>query len=125
MPITVTGPGGLAPAQRVAAGESESRAAVRVTRRQSLARVVRRGLRYTVACETACRVSSVLRGADRRLGRVTSRIAAGDARRLVLRLDRSARRRLAGARSIRARLVTTIRDASGTRVVRRTVVLRR
>jgi hypothetical protein len=43
----------------------------------------------------------------------------------VLRLDRSARRRLAGARSIRARLVTTIRSASGTKVVRRTIVLRR
>ena len=125
VPITVTGPGARAvPEAGGVAGETQA-AAVRVTRRQSLARVVRRGLRYTVACETACRVSAVLRGADRRLGRVTSRIAAGDSRRLVLRLDRSARRRLAGARSIRARLVTTIRDAEGTRVVRRTVILRR
>jgi hypothetical protein len=83
---------------------------------------VRRGLRYTVACETACRVTSVLRSADRRLGRLSSRVAAGDSRRLVLRLNRRAR---GDQRRIRARLVTTIRDAAGTRVVRRTVVLRR
>ena len=121
VPITVTG---LAP-QRSAgdvAGEGESRAVVRVTRSHKLARVVRRGLRYTVACETACRVTSVLRSADRRLGRLTSRIAAGDSRQLVLRLNRRA---VGDRRSIRARLVITIRDAAGTRVVRRTVVLRR
>jgi hypothetical protein len=98
---------------------------VRVTRTQKLARVARRGLRYTVACDTACRVPSVLRS-DRRLGRIAgARLAAGESRKLVLRLDRSARRRLSGARRVRARLVTTIRSADGTRTARTRVVLRR
>jgi PKD repeat protein len=53
------------------------------------------------------------------------RIAAGDSRRLVLRLDRSERRRLRGARRVRATLVTTIRTADGERTVRRRILLRR
>jgi hypothetical protein len=133
VPITVTGGAGgqaLPPVQQPdqgdVAGERDTRAAaVRVTRRHKLARVVRSGLRYTVACEVACRVSSVLRSSDRRIGRAAvRRIAAGDSRRLVLRLDRSARRRLGAARRVRATLVTTIRTAAGTHVVRTKVVLR-
>jgi PKD repeat protein len=136
VPITVTGgAGGQAlppveqPGRGDVAGESETRAAaVRVPRRHKLARVVRSGLRYTVACEIACRVSSVLRSSDRRIGRsATRRIAAGDLRRVVLRLDRSARRRLGAARRVRVRatLVTTIRTAAGRDVVRTKMVLRR
>ncbi|HWM07980.1 MAG TPA: PKD domain-containing protein [Solirubrobacteraceae bacterium] len=107
----------------VAGGREERAAAVRVTKRHKLARVVRRGLRYTVACDVACRVSSVLRSADRRIGRAaTRRIAAGDSRRLVLRLDRS---RVRGATRVRATLVTTIRTAAGKHVVRTKVILRR
>ena len=129
--VTVTGASGAQAAPQAGVtepetAESESGAAVRVPRRHSLDRVARRGLRYTVACATACRASAVLRSADRRLGRAAERrIAAGDSRRLVLRLDRSARRRLGAARRVRATLVTTIRTADGTRVVRRAIVLRR
>jgi hypothetical protein len=99
---------------------------VRVTRRHKLARVVRRGLRYAVACETACRVTAVLRSADRRLGRATARrIAAGESRRVVVRLDRTARLWLVAATRVSATLVTTIRTADGTSTVRKRVVLRR
>ena len=88
--------------------------------------VVARGLRYTVACVEACRVMSVLKAGKRRIGRLGSRrVAAGDTRRLVLRLDRSGRARLRVARRLRATLVTTIRSAGETRVVRKKVLLRR
>ena len=106
-----------------------------MTRSQSVARVVRRGLRYTVACGTACSVTSTLRiaGADnQRLGKAAARsIAAGDSRRLVLKLDRNVRRNLVSAmrkaklRNLRATLVLKIRTAEGTTTVRRAVVLRR
>ena len=67
-----------------------------------------------------------------RLGRAAARrIAAGDARRLVLRLDRNVRRNLVSAmrkaklRNLRATLVLKIRTADGTTTVRKAVVLRR
>jgi hypothetical protein len=117
------------------AGEIETRPLVRVTKRHKVARVVRRGLRYRVACEEACRVSATLRiaGGDRqRLGRTAvRRIGAGDSRRFVLRLDRNVRRNLVSAmrraklRNLRATLVLTIRTAEGTTTVRKAVVLRR
>ena len=136
VPITVTGAVGgqlLPPVEQPGAGdvagERETRdAVVRVTKRQRqrLRRVARRGLRYRVACESACRVRAVLRAGNRRIGKVRARrIAAGDSRRLVLRLDRSDRRRLRGVRRVRATLVTKIRTADGTRTVRRRIVLRR
>jgi PKD repeat protein len=131
--VTVTGASGVqslppveAPRAGDVAGESETRAGVRVAQTQRLGRVARRGLRYTVACDSACRVTSILRAGHRRLGRIAgARVSAGASRRLVLRLDRSARRRLSGARRVRATLVTTIRSADGTRTVRTRVVLRR
>jgi len=96
---------------------------------------VRRGLRYRVACEAACRVSAVLRvaGGDRqRLGAATARrIGAGASRTIVVRLDRGVRRNLIAAmreadmQRLRATLVTTVRDEDGKRTVRRSVVLRR
>jgi hypothetical protein len=108
---------------------------VRLTKRHKVARVVKRGLRYTVACEAACRVTSTLRiaGADsQRLGKAAARsIAAGDSRRFVLRLDRTVRRNLTSAmrkakvRNLRATLVLKIRTAEGTTTVRKAVVLRR
>jgi hypothetical protein len=59
--IVVTGPPApLVQQGGAAAGESEALAAVRVTRSQKLRRVVRRGLRYTVSCESECHVSAVL-----------------------------------------------------------------
>ena len=118
------------------AGETDSRALVRVTKRQNVARVVKRGLRYTVACDAACSVSATLRiaGGDRpaaRQGRRCAGSRAGDSRRLVLRLDRNVRRNLASAmrkaklRNLRATLVLKIRTADGTTTVRKAVVLRR
>ncbi len=156
--VTVTDPGGLtgtdtvqvtvnAPAgpPSVAAppaatgdvrGESVAGApALQVNRSQSVARVVRRGLRYTVACDAACNVTSTLRIAgedNQRLGKAASRsIAAGDSRRLVLKLDRNVRRNLVAAmrraklRNLRATLVLKIRTAEGTTTVRKAVVLKR
>ena len=108
---------------------------MRVTKRHKVARVIKRGLRYTVACEAACRVTSTLRiaGADReRLGKAAARsIAAGASRAFVLRLDRKVRRNLVSAmrkaklRNLRATLVLKIRTAEGTTTVRKAVVLRR
>ena len=108
------------------AGESETRTGVRTTRTHKLARVVKRGLRYSVSCESACRVSSVLRVGGKRLGASSARrIAAGHSRAIVLRLDRAGRRRLAGRQRLTATLLTTIRTAEGTRTLRTRVVLRR
>ena len=137
--VVVTGPQGggqgVAPDQGGVAGETDSRALVRLTKRQNVARVVKRGLRYTVACDAACSVSATLRiaGGDRqRLGRTAlRRIGAGDSRRLVLRLDGNVRHNLASAmrkakmRNLRATLVLKIRTADGTTTVRKAVVLRR
>ena len=70
--------------------------------------------------------AAVLRAGNRRIGKVRARrIAAGDSRRLVLRLDRSDRRRLRSVPRVRATLVTTIRTADGKRTVRRRILLRR
>jgi hypothetical protein len=106
-----------------------------VPTRHTAARVVKRGLRFTVACDTACSVTSTLRmaGADnQRLGKAAARrIQAGDSRRVVLRLDRKIRRNLVAAmrkaklRKLRATLVLKIRTADGTTTVRKAVVLRR
>ena len=144
--ITVTGSQGaggggqgvVAPPPRNAGdveGETESSPSVRLAKRQKVARVVKRGLRYRVVCETACRVKSTLRirgGDKQRLGKARARrIAAGDSRRIVLRLSRNVRRNLATAmrqakvRRLRATLVLKIRTAEGTSTVRKAVVLRR
>ena len=135
--VTVTAPP-VAAAPPAATGDvvEESAAvapALQVTRSQSVARVVSRGLRFTVACGTACSVTSTLKIADnRRLGRSATRsIAAGDTRRLVLKLDRNVRRNLAAAmrkaklRNLRATLVLKIRTAEGTTTVRKAIVLYR
>jgi PKD repeat protein len=139
--VVVTGPqgGGQGVAPPPSAGdvesESVSKPLVRMSKRHQVARVVKRGLRYTVACDAACRVSATLRiagGDKQRLGRAAVRqIGAGDSRRLVLRLDRNVRRNLASAmrraklRNLRATLVLKIRTADGTTTVRKAVVLRR
>ncbi len=147
--VTVTGAGGspltnvaplgsppatVAPQGGDVAGETEAAALVRVTKRHKVARVIKRGLRYTVACEAACRVTSTLRiaGADnQRLGKDAARsIAAGSSRAFVLRLDRKVRNlvsamRKAKLRNLRATLVLKIRTAEGTTTVRKAVVLRR
>jgi PKD repeat protein len=142
--VTVADPGGRTGTATVrvtvlsagaVAGEQVSQPLPRLARMQSASRVVRRGLRYRVACEAACRVSAVLRvaGGDRqRLGAATARrIGAGASRTIVVRLDRGVRRNLIAAmreadmQRLRATLVTTVRDEDGKRTVRRSVVLRR
>ena len=63
-------------------GETRSRPLVRLTRTHKVARVVKRGLRYTVSCESQCRVSSVLRiagGDKQRLGASRVRLIAAGA----------------------------------------------
>jgi PKD repeat protein len=124
--ITVTGAAGAV------AGEQAAQPRVRLARTHSASRVVRRGLRYRVACEAACSVTAVLRVEKQRLGRAGARrVGAGASRTIVVRLDRRVRRNLiaamrdAGMRRLRATLVTTVRDASGTRTLRERVVLRR
>jgi cytochrome c len=140
--VTVTDPGGKSatatvPIQVTASraatggrggvkGENAERAVVRLGRRHKLARVMRRGLRYRVSCESACRVSSVLRVAGRRVGAsLARRVAAGRSRVIVVRLDATARRRLAGARRVKGTLLVRVRTADGARTLRTAVVLRR
>ena len=117
------------------AGETESRPLLRLNRAHEVARVVRRGLRYSVSCETQCRVSSVLRiaaGKQQRLGASRARlIAAGESRSIVVKLDRQVRRNLVGAmrqarlRNLKATVVLKVRTADGTTTVRKRVVLAR
>ena len=140
--VTVTDPGGRSATATVritvaartgaVAGEQAAAPRVKLARRQSAQRVVRRGLRYRVACEAACRVTAVLRVDRERLGRATARrVGAGASRTIVVRLDRRVRRNLvaamreAGMRKLKATLITTVRDAEGRRTVSRAVVLRR
>jgi PKD repeat protein len=138
--VTVTDPGGRSATatvritvnSRAAAGEQAAAPRVRLARTHSASRVVRRGLRYRVACDAACRVSAVLRVDRRRLGAAAARrLRAGVSRTIVVRLDRNVRRNLiaamreAGLRRLKATLITTVRDADGRRTVRRAVVLKR
>jgi len=107
------------------AGEESTQPRVRVSKRYALARVIRRGLRYRVGCETACRVTSVLRSRGRRLGASHARrVAAGGTRAIVVRLNARARRRLAAAGRVKAHLVVTVRTAEGVRTLRTAVILR-
>ena len=117
------------------AGETQSRPLVRLSKSHKVARVLKRGLRYTVSCEARCRVSSVLRiagGEKQRLGASRVRvIAAGHSGKIVLKLDRQVRRNLVRAmrkahvRNLRATVVLTIRTADGTTTLRKQVVLAR
>ena len=122
------------PAARDVAAESVGAPTVTVPSRHRAARVVKRGLRFSVACDAACSVTSTLRiaGDGQRLGKASARsVRAGDSRRVVLRLDRKVRRNLVAAmrkaklRNLRATLVLKIRTAEGTTTVRKAVVLRR
>jgi hypothetical protein len=97
--------------------------------------VLKRGLKYTVTCESKCQVSSVLRiasGDKQRLGASSLRlIAAGHSRKIVLRLDRQVRRNLVAAmrkahvRNLKATVVLTVKTADGTTTLRKQVVLAR
>jgi cytochrome c len=114
------------------AGEEATQPLVKVSKRISVARVIRRGLRYLVRCESDCRVSSVLKLKGERLGKSkVRRIAGGHSRKIVVRLDGNVRRNLVAAmreadvRSVRATLVLKVRTADGTKTIRRAVTLRR
>ena len=78
-------------------------------------KVLRRGLRLRVTCEEACRARSVLRLSGERVGASKRlRIAAGDTRTVVVRLERKVRRNLfaamrqAGMKRITATAITTV-----------------
>jgi len=113
-------------------GEETSQPLVRMGKRFKVQRVLKRGLRYTVACEVECRVSSVLKVQGERLGKSNARrIAGGHSRKIVVRLDRTVRRNLvaamrnAGVRRVKATLVLKVRTADGTKTIRRAVTLQR
>jgi chitodextrinase len=136
-PKTTTGGGNIAPPPArgdeggVAGGEA-GQPGVRLVRSHKVARVLKRGLRYAVSCESACSVTSVLRIEGQRLGKSNARkVAAGHSRKIVLRLDRTVRTNLVGAmrkahvRNLKATLVLKITTAEGTTTVRKAVVLKR
>jgi PKD repeat protein len=113
-------------------GAEDEQPLVRVSKRYGVTRVIRHGLRYTVKCESKCRVTSVLRIQGQRLGTSNARlIAAGHSRKIVLKLDRNVRRNLVAAmrkahvRNLRATLILRIRTADGTKTIRKAVTLRR
>jgi PKD repeat protein len=130
---TTNGGGAVPPPDRGGVqGEEESHELVKVGKRFGVKRVLRRGLRYTVTCEVKCSVTSVLRVEGQRLGKSNARrIAAGQSRKIVVRLDRNVRRNLvaamqeAGVQRLKATLVLKVRTADGTKTIRRVVALRR
>ena len=80
------------------AGETAGRPAVKLVASHKVARVIKRGLRYSVSCSTRCSVTSALRIKGQRLGGSNARrVSAGHARTIVLKLDRNVRRNLAAA----------------------------
>ena len=114
------------------AGATAGRPAVKLVASHKVARVIKRGLRYSVSCSTRCSVTSVLRIKGQRLGGSNARrVSAGHARAIVLKLDRNVRRNLAAAmrkanvRNLKATLVLKIKSDEGTRTVRKVVVLKR
>jgi len=98
---------------------------IRVAGRQRLRTLLRRGLRVNVICSEACQVRA--RALVRRLsarrgrasasgfvaGRDATRVAASGKRRLVIRLRKSARRRLARSRAARVVLRVSASDLAG------------
>jgi hypothetical protein len=116
-------------------GDTQSQPLVRMNRNHKVARVLRRGLQYTVTCESKCEVSSVLRiagGQKQRLGASSVRlIAAGHSRKIVLKLDRSVQGNLVRAmrkahvRNLKATVVLKVKTTDGTTTLRKQVVLAR
>jgi PKD repeat protein len=138
--ITVTAAalgGSAAPQQQPAppagavSGETRTRPLVSMPKAKKVRQVIRRGLRYRVSCEDACRVSSVLKLSGRRLGAARARLAAGASRTIVLRLDRDIRGNLlaamrnAGVRRLKVTVVTRVATAAGTKTIRTGVTLKR
>jgi subtilisin family serine protease len=113
---------------------------ISVARRQSLARVLRRGLRVRMRCSSGCRLSAralLDRRSARRLrlgsGRRTVRLGAtsrslsgAGARTLSVRFGRRSRARLRRVRSVKVTLELRARDSRGqVRSAKRRVLLRR
>jgi hypothetical protein len=106
--------------------------------------VLRKGLRFRVACEADCTAKAKLRLSTsfaRKLGLGSNAIplgkakaksiGAGASKRLVIRLDKALRKDLAkamrnaGIRNLRAVVVTKVQTESGKEVTRRKVNLKR
>jgi hypothetical protein len=111
--------------------QAESAPLVAMPKSKRVRSVVRRGLRLRVSCVEECRVRSVMRLSGRRLGRSKQvRIAAGESRTVVVRLDRRVRRNLIAAmrnsdvQRLRALVVTRIVTADDTERVRARVTLK-
>jgi subtilisin family serine protease len=112
---------------------------VRVRARQRLRTLLRRGVRATITCSEACRVRAralLVRRPPRRAGLIASAITvagresagltASRSRRFVIKLRRSAKRRLVHSRRAALRLKVSASDRAGnTRVTTRRIRVRR
>jgi PKD repeat protein len=125
-----------------ASGEAVS--AVKLAKNKKVRKVMRKGLRFRVACEADCTAKAKLRLSKsfaRKLGLGSNAIplgkakaksiGAGASKRLVIRLDKALRKDLAkamrnaGIRNLRAVVVTRVQTESGKEVTRRKVNLKR
>jgi hypothetical protein len=123
------------PATGDVAGDSASSSRMALARTVSVKRVIERGLRLRVTCQSACRVSSLLRIDSRKAERLgvakARRLAAGTSGTLVVKLDRRVRARLlaamqrSGLKRLKATVITKVRTDAGTQTLRRKVVLKR
>jgi len=147
-PPTTTAPQTAAPSSGSTSAPSPSVATPRpllsmsfsLRRRQSLLRVLRRGLRVRMRCSLGCRMSArallprrsarrLRLGSGRRavrLGGVSRSVSQAASRTLTVRFGRRSRARLRRARSLRVVVELKVRDGSGrSRSVKRAVTLRR
>ena len=113
------------PSPPAATDRTPPRIRIRVAGRQRLRTLLRRGIRANVICSEACRLRA--RALVRRLsarrsrasasgfvaGRDATRVAASGKRRLVIRLRKSAKRRLGRARAARVELRVSASDLAG------------
>jgi hypothetical protein len=112
--------------------ERSSAPRISAPKAHNVRKVLRRGLRLSVACEEDCRARSVLRISGERVGASKRRaIDAGESRTLVVKLEANVRRNLlaamrqAGIRRVTATAITTIATDDGTRAFPVKVTLRR
>jgi subtilisin family serine protease len=97
------------------AAGAPSRLSLRVARRLSLLRVLRRGLRVRLRCTAPCTFSVELRRGRRPVARTRGRLRAAGSRTVTVRLTARARRSLRRVRSVRLRLRVLAVDQSANR----------
>jgi PKD repeat protein len=113
-------------------GDSDTRAGLSSPKAKKIRRIKRQGLRIRVTCPEQCRAKGILRLAGERIGKSRwKRIGEGERRRLVIRLDRQARRDLlpamrdSGVRRVKARVVLKVVMDGEKQTVRRKITLKR